>query len=89
MSQHSFSHGQYEILCGWDRPLQGFFLVIEDVNSREDVAYSNLYEKVSHPNTFKPFLDVLKRFSIPMPDGLLVALEQDKAENKGNSITSW
>lgn len=89
MSQHTFKHDQYDILCGWDRPLQGFFLVIEDVNNCDEVAYSNIYEMVSHPATFEPYLEVLKRFSIPMPDGLLVALEQDKAENKGNSITNW
>ncbi|TCT60419.1 hypothetical protein EDB44_11240 [Vibrio crassostreae] len=29
MSQHSFNARGYHVLCGWDRPLQGFFLVIE------------------------------------------------------------
>ncbi len=89
MSQHTFEHGHYSVLCGFDRPMQGFFLVIEDDRNDEDVAYSNLYEKVSHPTSFDPFVAVLHRFGIPIPDGLLVALDEDQKANKGNSIKSW
>lgn len=89
MSQHTFQHGHYSILCGFDRPLQGFFLVIDDDQNSDDVAYSNLYEKVSHPDTFAPFIEVLNRFSIPIPDGLLIELEKDQEANRGNVFTTW
>ena len=41
MSQHTFHDRGYHVLCGWDRPLQGFFLVIE---KSDELQYSNLFE---------------------------------------------
>ncbi len=29
MTQHVFSSNGYDVMCGWDRPFQGFFLLIE------------------------------------------------------------
>ncbi|WP_234498178.1 hypothetical protein [Vibrio maritimus] len=88
MSQHTFEYGQYAILCGWDRPLQGYFLVIED-KDQDDPIYSNLDEPNPHPNVFDPFEAVLKRFGIVLPDDMLSALYMDKIKNIGNSVTNW
>ena len=78
MSQHIFNGGIYSIFCGWDKPLQGFFLVIEENN---ELRYSNLNEYESHPKSFDPFLIVLARFGIDISDELLCKLYQDKANN--------
>ncbi|WP_045422844.1 hypothetical protein [Vibrio jasicida] len=88
MSQHVFQAQRYRVLCGWDRPLQGFFLVIEHPLFDEP-CYSNLYETTPHPPTFEPFLTVLSRHGITPPDGLLDTLAKDKANNAGNSLTEW
>lgn len=77
MSQHRFSGGKYSVLCGWDKPLQGFFLVIKE---DDEVQYSNLYEAESHPKSFDVFLIVLARFGIDISDKLLDQLYQDKAK---------
>lgn len=78
MSQHRFNGGKYSVLCGWDKPLQGFFLVIEE---NEELQYSNLYEAEPHPKSFDNFLIVLARFGIDMSDELLHQLNQDKAND--------
>ncbi|HDY8067258.1 TPA: hypothetical protein RQK90_004309 [Vibrio vulnificus] len=88
MSQHTFDVSSYHVLCGWDRPLQGYFLVIEH-DEHDAPLYSNLYEAPSHPDTFDVFLVVLARFGLPVPDGLIEALEQDKRNNVGNQLTQW
>ncbi|PCD85645.1 hypothetical protein [Vibrio mediterranei] len=88
MSQHTFEYGQYSILCGWDRPLQGYFLVIEDKDQNASID-SNLDEPTPHPKIFDPFETVLRRFGIILPDNILIALYMDKVKNIGNSITNW
>ncbi|MCW8348709.1 hypothetical protein MD535_22225 [Vibrio sp. ZSDZ65] len=88
MSQRTFQTHQYSILCGWDRPLQGYFLVIED-KDQDDPIYSNLDEPTPHPKVFDLFEAVLKRFGIVLPDDILIALYVDKVKNIGNSITNW
>ncbi len=88
MSQHTFIHADLKILCGWDRPLQGYFLVIEK-DGFDEPYYSNLYEDNPHPSSFDVFLIALSRFGIDLPEGLIEALEQDKSENIGNALTAW
>ena len=92
MSQHRFQSqtNHLHVLCGWDRPLQGFFLVIDRDGTFESTPiYSNLYEDNPHPQNFDGFAVVLARFGIDMPSGLLEALESDKTHNAGNSINIW
>ncbi|CAK2159495.1 hypothetical protein [Vibrio crassostreae] len=86
MSQHSFHARGYHVLCGWDRPLQGFFLVIE---KSDELQYSNLFEDDPHPKSFDVFLIVLARFGIPVPEQILTALDEDKAANAGNLYHRW
>ncbi|MDC5711130.1 hypothetical protein [Vibrio europaeus] len=88
MSQHTFKSNGLDVLCGWDRPLQGYFLVIESENQDEPL-YSNLYEQNSHPECFDSYLSVLNRFGLVCPYGLLSRLEEDKVNNVGNESTEW
>ncbi len=98
MSQHIFTTESYEILCGWDRPLQGFFLVVEKVTEdgkeptdEDEYVYSNLDEPfyLAHPKQFDHFVKILNRLSIDIPSGLIQALEADKINNTGNDVTRW
>lgn len=43
MSQHRFNRGKLEILAGWDKPLQHFFLVVEK-EEKDDPIYSNIFD---------------------------------------------
>lgn len=88
MSQHVFSHNQYSVLCGWDRPLQGYFLVILVEDNLQPV-FNNLDAEIPNPKTFDSFLTVLNDFKIPLPVGLMDALLLDAANNIGNSIRQW
>lgn len=93
MSQHFLktSHGDQAItiLAGWDRPLQGYFMVIEldgCTNEYEDPCYlyNNLDHHVSHPPTFAPFQEVLDAFGIHVPEEMVREIIADGMVNMGN-----
>ena len=71
MSQHYFTliHEEVEttVLLGWDRPLGGYFMVIEKANDQETPFWSNLDYTNSHPDSLDPFLAVLDVFGIHLP----------------------
>jgi hypothetical protein len=88
MSQHHFfieHEGQKtHVLMGWDRPLQGYFLVINKENDTDSPYWSNLDVAISHPNALNTFFDVLARLNITLPDEMSQAIEKDAEQNKGN-----
>jgi hypothetical protein len=89
MSQHHLSV-QHEgvnthILMGWDRPLQGYFLVIEKDTDEDEPFWSNLiHADEPHPKSIEPFLKVLQDLNINIPDSMIEALEEDGRTNAGN-----
>ena len=77
------------ILMGWDRPLQGFFMVIEDGQNRGEYIYSNLDDpELIQFGGLPPFLDhfitKLQALGLSVPDVMLDAIELDAALNEGN-----
>ncbi len=92
MSQHVFktilNDQEIAVLAGWDRPLQGFFLVIEriDHGDRDDDPYlfSNLDIRESHPKSFECFRNVLDEFGIAVPEEMIDEILRDGAVNMGN-----
>ncbi len=90
MSQyHYFIKHNNEIThvqMGWDRPLQGFFLVIEKESDLDEPFWSNLNQKVSHPKILDPFIKVLKELKIEVPSQMLDELLLDKVNNMGNKV---
>nr|ABX76977.1 Hypothetical protein BMSA_0043 [Vibrio sp. 23023] len=88
MSQHTFQSHHYSVLCGWDAPLQGFFLVIED-SITGTLIYSNLNTTPSHPKSFDPFLTILNQYQITVHEQLLKALHEDQSNNIGNHVVDW
>jgi hypothetical protein len=91
MTQHNYRYQGKEVLCGYDRPLKGYFLVVQDL-ATDDYIYSNLDEPTSekaHPHTFDGFSSKLRELGIPMPYKMYQNLLDDFAANKGNGITEY
>lgn len=77
-----------EVLMGWDRPLQGFFLVIDQGD--DEPLWSNLYQKESHPKTLEPFIKELHSRGIELPRAMVAEMEQDRLDNMGNKcVVYW
>lgn len=95
MSQHflKFFHERsgcdVRIQLGWDRPLQGFYLVAlkEDQDSLPDdddgVVYSNLND-VGHPKDLSIFKRVSNQLGFPIPDVMWRAAYLDSQHNAVN-----
>jgi hypothetical protein len=77
-----------EVLMGWDRPLQGFFLVIDQ--GEDEPLWSNLYQEESHPKSLEPFIKELHTRGIELPRAMIEEMEQDRLENMGNKcVVYW
>lgn len=103
MSQHKFvtqhpAHGRVEVLAGWDRPLQGYFMVVEKMDVDEDAeeeAY--VYSNLADPNlpvggmadSFTYFVEVLARLGIRLPARMIADVMADGRENVGNKTRDW
>ena len=90
MSQHYFSAGKYEVLAGWDRPLQCFFLVINKTSEDEPI-YSNLNDPGAGVKKQESghFQEVLSRMNLSAPPGFWAAIEADRDYNVGNRVRFW
>lgn len=91
MSRHRFktTHQGHPISVdmGWDRPLKGFFMVVQrdDAKVDEDTfLFDNLTQEVSHPCTLDPFLEELDRLNVAIPNEMLDEIRRDSEENVGN-----
>jgi len=100
MSQHTITlknkaDTTYNILTGWDRPLQGFFLVVfvGDDDDEDEMIYSNLNDihlvNTPQPPHYQYFDELLDEMGVALPSDLKIALEEDKQVNRGNQNTSW
>ncbi|MBY0379413.1 MAG: hypothetical protein K2P99_03315 [Burkholderiales bacterium] len=90
MSQHHFftlhNNKKTHVLIGWDRPLQGFFLVIEKDGDQDEPFWSNLNLQESHPKSLQPFILVLSKLGFTIPDILIEEVMQDGCRNIGNKV---
>lgn len=89
MSRHYFKteyqDKEVTVLMGYDRPLGGFFMVIEDTGQEDDeYIYSNLYEKITHPKNLEPYKAKLEQLGIFVPVEMLMEIEADGAALMGN-----
>ena len=89
MSRHFFKT-EYQgkpitVLMGFDRPMGGYFMVIEEDDQKDDdYIFTNLYEQITHPKTIKPYRDKLKQLGIFVPVEMLMAIETDDTALMGN-----
>lgn len=93
MSQHfcrtTMGKKPVEVLMGWDRPTQGFFMEIFDLSvspRRDDVIYSHLSERNPNPKHLDRFIEKLKELEISVPQAMLEEIEEDQALNAGNKL---
>ncbi|MBT9394424.1 hypothetical protein KLP40_14730 [Hymenobacter sp. NST-14] len=84
-----------EVFCGWDRPDQRHFLVVEDMSDAAQeqpfaqYVFSNLRLPGGGQMTAQDVVDTLVAHGVPVPDGLLEALQEDKAQDKGEGRRHW
>lgn len=90
MSQHHFytihQDQKTHVLMGWDRPLQGYFMVITKGKECIEPFWSNLSQEESHPKTIMPYIAVLDQFSIKIPQQMIIEILEDGANNVGNKV---
>jgi len=99
MSQHQFVatiQEQYpsagkaaQVLCGWDKPLQYCFLLVE---LGEGAAATTLYDSLTELGGGLSLAQVERRAAatgIALPAGLLARLQAEMQRNAGNCITKW
>jgi hypothetical protein len=95
MSQHIFeskdSAGRnVQVILGWDRPLQQFFLVVENLDAASDDGEDDyLYSNHGDMDAFNVqdinfFVDKLAAFGICAPKALISEVCADRQNNVGN-----
>ncbi len=99
MSQHFFKtthKGEViTVMMGWDKPLQGFFMVIEDKTSGDDgFIYSNLEDPElaqsgGFAQSIEPFVNKLGELGIEVPIEMLECVEMDGIFNVGNKVVHY
>jgi hypothetical protein len=96
MSQHKFKTSVNDIpflvLIGWDRPMQGFFLVVYERD--EKMVYSNLLDPelvdtggYCHYLTY--FEEVIEDLGICLPVEITEAVQTDAFNNMGNKTVFY
>jgi hypothetical protein len=84
MSRRSFGNETYEVVTGWDRPLQYHFLDIYQRDHPErDPIFSNLY--LLNPSmTLEQIADTLETYGITAPPTLFADLHLDALVDRGD-----
>lgn len=98
MSRHHFhttNKGQFVLVTiGWDRPLQGYFMMVEkqgisESQDEDQFLFNNLEWIESHPIILEPFIDELKKLEIDLPNPIYQELRADSTGNIGNKMVEW
>jgi hypothetical protein len=91
MSQHRFRHDGKNVLTGWDRPLQYFFLVVSKDEEDDDYIYSNLSDRSLRNGamTAEQVINKLDELDIVYPVHLMDFLLDDKRRNAGNEVQDY
>ena len=100
MSQHYYKT-QHQgrdvvVLMGWDRPLQGYFMVIEYSDEAgvmdDEYLYDNLNDPalscyMGLPPTADHFLGKLTSLGLSLPEQMVAGVLDDMKLNAGNAVT--
>jgi len=81
-----------QLLVGWDKLLQDYFLVIEKLDSdgeEKPYLYSSLEEPETHAMTLTFIRALLADYHINLPADLWVELERDQKNNVGYRRVGW
>jgi hypothetical protein len=89
MSRHSFTtkyQGQpVEIIAGWDRPFQAYFLLIQFLEVTEEIyLYNDSLDDRAEPKNWLFFEQKLIDFGLYVPVAMAQAVVDDGQTNAGN-----
>ena len=91
MSQHYFNTRiggkSYIVQMGWDKPLQRYYLVINNLDGDEPL-YSNLCDP-NCTHTLDYFVEVLEQYAIKLPHDYLDNIRFDREHNNVNQIHKY
>ena len=89
MSQHYFNCKRNDhdvtITLGYDRPLDKFFLNVEQEGVDSD-NYISLYDLNAPDDDMDYFREKLKSLGIAAPESFFLAVEEDAVERVGNYV---
>ena len=97
MSQHYFdttcAGEPASVLMGWDRPLQGYFMVIDSAR-RDEYVYSNLEDlALAHcgglSRSLDYFVEKLRELGVSVPARMLSEIRADAVSNVGNRHVAY
>ena len=94
MSRHSFrtqhDSQNVDVILGWDRPLQEFFLQVRAPDSVDEETMGFLYSDLDDPHArcrdLSYFSSVLTGLGIAVPAQMLTAVSEDSRVNRGNFV---
>jgi hypothetical protein len=92
MSQHHILTKKYEVLIGWDRPLQYFFGTVWDKARLDNEEMGIVFATLSLPEGGVGTVAELARLLHPyveLPPPVKAALLEDKQVNRGNAVYEW
>ena len=78
------------VLCGWDRPMQQYFLVIEyeeltdDISDEDAFIYTNLFDESAMQQELIYFQQKLDALGIKLPKSMMDQVREDRINNVGN-----
>lgn len=91
MSRHSFrakkDGEEIHITMGWDRPCQGYFMVI--FGRDDEIIYTNLDNERPHPPSFDRYLTYLGKQGLEIPSQMINQLILDGLHDAGNVFYDW
>ena len=81
------------VMLGWDRPLQGYFMLIESTQ-RDGYIYSNLedIELVKcggFASSLDYFIDKMRELGVAVPSRMLAEVGADGESNVGNRYVAY
>jgi hypothetical protein len=92
MSQHHILTKRYDILIGWDRPLQYFFGTVWDKahldSDDEGIVFATLSLPGGGVSTIAELSRLLRSY-IELPPRITAVLAEDQAVNRGNAFYEW
>ena len=98
MSQHVLEVAMQDerkvhVLMGWDRPLEGYFMVAwyldKNGEDTDDYLFNNLEQEISHPKQIDYYVNWLENRGIHLPVEMIDDIKQDGANNMGNKFKDW
>ncbi len=84
MSLYTWKTKKYEFKTGWDRPLQYYFLVIENLGAKKKYklpVFSNLSFPTGPGMTLEEIELICLRYTSALPADVKLAMQTDSAVN--------